>query len=97
MPLDLIVHKISHAPAKLFNVHQRGFIREGYWADLTLVDTKKPQRVVKKDILSKCGWSPFEGYNFRSSIAATWVNGHLAWQDGKLDDSQLGKPLEFER
>ncbi len=97
LPLELIVHKICHAPAKLFNVHARGFIREGYWADLALVDTKKPQRVVKQDILSKCGWSPFEGYTFRSSIAATWVNGHLAYQDGKLDDSQLGKPLEFER
>jgi dihydroorotase len=97
LPLDLIVQKISHASAKLFNVRERGFIREGYWADLTLVDTKKPQRVEKKDILSKCGWSPFEGYTFRSSIAATWVNGHLAWQAGQLDDSQLGRPLEFAR
>ena len=53
--------------------------------------------MVQRDILSKCGWSPFEGHTFRSSIAATWVNGHLAWHDGELDDSQLGKPLEFER
>ena len=97
LPLELIVQKITHAPANLFNVIDRGFIREGYHADLTLIDTKKPHRVVKSEILSKCGWSPFEDYTFRSTIAATWVNGHLAWNDGKLDDSQLGHRLAFHR
>ena len=97
LPLELIVHKTTHAPATLFNVIDRGFIREGYHADLTLIDLDKPHRVVASEILSKCGWSPFEGTTFRSSIAATWVNGHLAWNDGKLDDSQLGQRLAFQR
>jgi dihydroorotase len=97
LSLELIVEKTSHAPAKLFNVRERGFIREGYWADLTLIDPNLPQTVTRDLILSKCGWSPFEGTTFRSSVAATWVNGHLAWNGGKLDDSQLGRRLEFDR
>jgi dihydroorotase len=78
-------------------VHERGFIREGYWADLTLIDPTQPHKVTRDGVISKCGWSPFEGTTFRSSIAATWVNGHLAWRDGGLDDSQLGHRLEFDR
>ena len=97
LPLELIVHKTSHAPAILFGVSERGFLREGYRADLTLIDLQAPQQVRREDVLSKCGWSPFEGTTFRSSIAATWVNGHLAWHDGKLDDAQLGQRLEFAR
>lgn len=97
LPLELIVEKTAHAPAKLFSVRERGFLREGYFADLTLIDTKQPQIVKREDIISKCGWSPFEGYTFRSSIAATWVNGHLAWNAGKLDDRRAGQPLEFAR
>ncbi len=97
LPLELIVERTAHAPAKLFNVSERGFIREGYWADLTLIDTAAPQPVTRESVISKCGWSPFEGTTFRSSVAATWVNGHLAWNDGKLDDTQLGRRLEFAR
>ena len=97
LPLELIVDKTAHAPAKLFNVRERGFIREGYWADLALLDLHAPQSVTRDAVISKCGWSPFEGTTFRSSVAATWVNGHLAWHDGKLDDSQLGRRLEFDR
>jgi dihydroorotase len=97
LPLELIVEKTAHAPAKLFSVHERGFIREGYWADLALIDTARPQTVQNADVISKCAWTPFDGYTFRSSIAATWVNGHLAWHDGKLDDTQLGRALEFAR
>jgi dihydroorotase len=97
LPIELIVEKTSHAPAKLFGVEERGFIREGYCADLTLIDLQAPQMVRREDIISKCGWSPFEGYTFRSSVAATWVNGHLAWNGGKLDDTQLGRALEFAR
>jgi len=97
LPLELIVERTSHAPAKLFNVSERGFIREGYWADLTLIDTAAPQTVTRDSVISKCGWSPFEGTTFRSSVAATWVNGHLAWNDDKLDDSQLGRRLDFAR
>jgi dihydroorotase len=97
LSLELIVERTAHAPAKLFNVSERGFIREGYWADLTLIDAGAPQTVKRSDVISKCGWSPFEGTTFRSSVAATWVNGHLAWNDGKLDDSQLGRRLDFTR
>jgi len=97
LPLELIVEKTAHASAKLFGVRNRGFIREGYFADLVLIDPNAPQTVTRGAVISKCGWSPFEGYTFRSSIAATWVNGHLAWNDGKLDDSQLGMRLEFNR
>ena len=97
LPLELIVERACHAPAKLFNVHERGFLREGYRADLTLIDLDTPQTVTRESVLSKCGWSPFEGTTFRSSVAATWVNGHLAWHDGKLNDAQLGQALEFAR
>jgi dihydroorotase len=97
LPLELIVERSAHAPAKLFNVSERGFIREGYWADLTLIDPAAPQTVTRESVISKCGWSPFEGTTFRSSVAATWVNGHLAWNAGKLDDSQLGRRLTFDR
>ncbi|HSE12350.1 MAG TPA: dihydroorotase [Rudaea sp.] len=97
LPLELIVERTAHAPAKLFNVSERGFIREGYWADLTLIDTAAPQTVAREAVISKCGWSPFEGTTFRSSVAATWVNGHLAWNAGRLDDAQLGHRLDFAR
>jgi dihydroorotase len=97
LPLELIVEKTAHAPAKLFGVRERGFLREGYHADLVLIDPQTPQTVAREAVLSKCGWSPFEGYTFRSSVAATWVNGHLAWHEGRLDDSELGRRLEFDR
>jgi dihydroorotase len=97
LTLERVVEAVSHAPATLFNVRERGFIREGYFADLVLVDPAKPHLVTAGDVLSKCGWSPFEGYTFRSSIAATFVNGELAWRDGQLDDSVRGKRLEFAR
>jgi len=98
LPLELIVEKTTHAPATLFNVRDRGFLREGYFADLALVDLHKPQTVTRESVLSKCGWSPFEGMTFRSSIAATWVNGHLACRDGKFDSTtQPGQRLEFNR
>jgi len=93
----LIVEKTAHAPARLYKVHERRYIREGYWADLVLIDTKTPHAVTRAETLSKCGWSPFEGTTFRSTVAATWVNGHLAWHEGGLDDAQLGKRLEFDR
>ncbi len=97
LTLERVVEAVSHAPVTLFNVRERGFIREGYFADLVLVDPAKPHPVTAADVLSKCGWSPFEGFTFRTSIAATFVNGHLAWQDGRLDDSVRGKRLEFAR
>jgi dihydroorotase len=97
LPLELIVERTSHAPAMLFGVRDRGFVREGCHADLTLVDLVTPQTVTREAVLSKCGWSPFEGYTFRSSIAATFVNGDLGWHDGRLDDGLRGQRLAFAR
>jgi dihydroorotase len=97
LTLERVVEAVSHAPATLFNVRERGFVREGYFADFVLVDPDKPHLVTQADVLSKCGWSPFEGYTFRSSIAATFVNGHLAWHEGELDDNTRGRRLEFAR
>lgn len=96
--LEFIVEKTSHAVAEMFNIKERGYIREGYWADLVLVDLEKPFTSTHANSLSKCGWTPFDGYEFRSSIAATIVNGQLVWQDGKLlDVTPVGMALEFER
>ena len=96
--LEFIVEKTSHAVAQLFDIQERGYIREGYWADLVLVDLDKPFTATHANSLSKCAWTPFDGYEFRSSIAATWVNGQLVWQDGKLCDvAPAGLALSFKR
>ena len=97
LTMERLIETVAHAPATLFAIRDRGFLREGCFADLALLDLDAPQFVKGSDVISKCGWSPFEGNAFRSSIAATWVNGHLAWNEGKLDDSQLGRALEFAR
>ncbi len=91
-----VVQKFAHAPAQLFDVAGRGFLREGYAADLVLVDDT-PYTVRREDVLSKCGWSPFEGTTFRSRIAATWVNGALAWDGSALVGQPCGQRLRFER
>ena len=96
LSLETIATKIAHNPARIFSVKERGFIREGYWADLVLVDLNKPQTVAKENILYKCGWSPFEGVTFRSSVDTTLVSGQIAWQNGKIASSQ-GRRLEFDR
>jgi len=95
--LERIVQKMAHNPATLFNVQKRGFIREGYFADLVLVDLNNPWTVAKNNILSKCGWSPFEDITFRSRITHTFVSGHLAYADGKFDETQKGQRLLFDR
>ena len=94
LPLELIAKKTSHAVAELFGIRDRGYIREGYWADLVLVDAQRPTLVSADNVLAKCGWSPFEGYEFRSTIAATLVNGVMAYQDGALTDAILGQRME---
>ena len=96
MDIARVVQKTAHAPAQLFDVAQRGFLREGYWADLVLVDDA-PLTVRREDVLSKCGWSPFEGTTFRSRIGATWVNGRLAWNGRELVGAADGQRLEFDR
>ena len=91
-----VVQKFAHAPAQLFDVSQRGFLREGYAADLVLIDDT-PYTVQRSDVLSRCGWSPFEGTTFHSRIAATWVNGHLAWDGTALLGEPIGQRLQFDR
>ncbi|WP_149193334.1 dihydroorotase [Luteimonas suaedae] len=91
-----VVQKFAHAPAQLFDVKERGFLREGYWADLVLVEDT-PFTVRREQVLSKCGWSPFEGTTFRSRVASTWVNGVLAWDGERLVGEPQGRRLEFDR
>ncbi len=94
---EKIAEKMAHKPAILFRIEKRGFIREGYFADLALVDPSSSWRVEKSNLLYKCRWSPFEGQTFHSRVTHTWVNGHLAWEKGRLDDSVLGKRLSFKK
>ena len=95
--LENIAEKTAHNLAICFQIKDRGFIREGYFADLTLVDLKSSYQVNKDNILSKCGWSPFEGETFHSQITHTFVSGHLAYQNGVFDESVLGKRMQFDR
>ena len=95
--LEWIVDKMCHAPATCFQVKERGFIREGYYADLVVVDLDKPWVVAKDNILYHCGWSPFEGETFKSSVVKTFVNGNLVYDDGVFDESHRGMRLEFDR
>jgi dihydroorotase len=95
--LEKVVQKMSHNPAILFQIEKRGFIREGYFADLVLVDLDKPWTVSKENIRSKCGWSPLEGVIFQAAVTHTFVSGHLAYADGILDESNMGQRLLFER
>lgn len=95
--LDTIVQKTSHNVALRFQVAERGFIREGYWADLTLVDLATPTVVDEQEILSKCGWSPFAGVIFKSSIHTTLVNGQVAYENGQVNRALRGQRLVFNR
>jgi dihydroorotase len=95
--LERVAEKMSHNPAILFQAENRGFIREGYFADLVLVDLNKPWTVSKENILAKCGWSPLEGQSFQSSIEKTWVSGHLAYDGGRIIEGQPGQRLSFSR
>mgnify|MGYP001312545710 CR=1 FL=1 len=92
-----VVEKMCHNPAICFKIEKRGFIRKGYFADLVLVNLEKPWQVTKDNILYKCGWSPFEGEIFNSTITHTIVNGHIAYQNGKFDESKKGMRLKFNR
>ncbi len=93
--IERVVEKMCHAPAILFRVKERGFIREGYWADLVLVDLEKPWTVEKSNVLYQCGWSPFEGTTFNSSVIETFVSGHRVYSQGTFDESRKGQRLLF--
>jgi dihydroorotase len=95
--LEKIVTKMCHNPAILFQVKDRGYVREGYFADLVLVNMQAPWRVAKENILAHCGWSPFEGHTFGAQVTHTWVSGHLAFENGALREGASGHRLEFAR
>jgi dihydroorotase len=95
--LEKIVQKMAHNPAILFQIDKRGFIREGYFADLVLVNPNQPWQVQKGNVLAKCGWSPFEGNLFQSTVTHTFVSGHLVYGQGQFDESTKGSRLAFSR
>lgn len=95
--IEHMVRKMAHNPAILFNIADRGFVREGYYADLVLVDPEKGITVEKENILYKCGWSPFEGTTFSSTVDTTIVSGNIVYQDGKLIEAGPGQRLLFNR
>lgn len=95
--LTKIVEKMCHNPAKMFAIEERGFIREGYYADLVLVDPNAKTKVEEKELLYKCGWSPFEGYEFNNAVAMTMVNGEVMWDGEKVTDKNAGMRLTFDR
>jgi dihydroorotase len=95
--LEKIVQKMSHAVADCFQIQDRGYIREGYYADLVMVDMNENGTVSKENILYKCGWSPFEGHSFPASVTHTFVNGCLVYGNGVWDESIKGKRLLFYR
>lgn len=95
--VEKIVEKMCHNPAKIFKIEKRGFIREGYYADLAIVNPALPWNVKKENILAKCGWSPFEGYTFKSRITHTFVNGELVYKNFKVSENPVGKRLLFNR
>ncbi|MDG0973328.1 MAG: dihydroorotase [Crocinitomicaceae bacterium] len=95
--IEKVIEKTAHAPAILFDIEKRGFIREGYFADIVLVNPFKKRRVEKSNILYKCGWSPFEGVEFSHSIDKTFVSGQLVYSDGKIIEGRNGQRLRFNR
>jgi dihydroorotase len=93
--IETVVEKMCHAPAVLYRIKDRGFIRKGFFADLVLVDVHAPWTVSSGNILYKCGWSPFEGTKFSSCVTHTFVNGNLVYRDMNIDERHRGTRLEF--
>ena len=93
--LKKIAEKMCHNVATLYNIEKRGFIREGYFADLTLVDLNSSWTVSKENILYKCGWSPLEGVQFQTQVTHTIVNGNLIYRNGRFNETVNGCPLTF--
>lgn len=93
--LERVVEKMSHNPAILFRIEERGFLREGYFGDLVLVDPNHSWKVEPSNILAKCGWSPFEGETFASRVTHTFVSGRLAYEQGQIREGKPGMRLAF--
>ena len=93
--LERIVEKMCHAPAKCFRIKDRGYVREGYWADLVLFDLEEKWTVEKSNLHYKCNWSPFEGHTFKGNVTHTFVSGHLAYENGKFNEEKRGERIVF--
>lgn len=93
--LEKIIEKMCHAPAQCFRLKDRGYLEEGQWADIALVDENESWTIAPDNILYKCGWSPFEGHTFKGKVKSTFVSGHLAYHEGQFDESQYGQRLSF--
>ena len=94
LSLEKVVEKTAENPALFYGIQERGFIKEGYYADLVLVDIDKPYAVTKENLHSKCGWSVFEGHTFSSTVEMTFVNGTRAFYDGKIVEEVRGQQVE---
>ena len=97
MTIETLVEKMCHAPAKIFNVSKRGYIEKGFNADFVLLNPDKPHTITTADIISKCGWSPFEGATFNWAVEQTWVNGECVYRNGAINEDIRGKALKFNR
>ncbi|ASZ09557.1 dihydroorotase [Chitinophaga pendula] len=95
--LEKVVEKMSHAPATCFRIRERGYLREGYYADCVIVDLQQASTVTKESLYYKCGWSPFEEHTFPAAVTHTFVNGHLAWHNGQFNEERQGQRLLFDR
>jgi dihydroorotase len=93
--VEKVIQKMCHAPADLFRIEKRGYIREGYFADLVLVDPNQSWVVSPENILYKCGWSPFEGVEFSNKVVATYINGVPVFKNNKINESVKGKRISF--
>jgi dihydroorotase len=97
LSIEKVAEKMSHAVADCFKIDRRGYIREGYYADVVMVDLDESTTVTKENILYKCGWSPLEGFQFPATITHTFVNGQLIYGNGKWDESFKGMRMKFDR
>jgi dihydroorotase len=97
LTMEQVVDKMCHAPAQLYQIENRGFIRKGYKADIVIVNPNSPWTVNNECIISKCGWSPMLGQTYQSKVEKTFVNGHLVYQEGMIDDTYRGEALKFKR
>ena len=97
LSIEKVAEKMSHAVATCFQIADRGYIREGYWADLVMVNMSKPYTAQPNNVLYKCGWSPLEGFTFPATIEKTFVNGNLVYENGAVHESGIGMRLKFNR
>jgi dihydroorotase len=97
LTIEQVAQKMSHAVADCFQISKRGYIREGYFADLVIVDPQMPTLVAKENVLYKCGWSPLEGFQFPASVTHTFVNGQLVYENGQWNESAKGMRMIFDR